>query len=351
MSLLVLMASFGCSKKEEAAPVQEAPAPTSELNIYIWADYIPEEMLTRFTEETGIRVTFSTYTTNEEMYEKVVASKGRYDLIFPSSYVVNKMRKESLLVELDHKKLPNFRNLNTALLDKPYDPGNRFSVPYLWGSTGIAVNKKYVDPASVTSWNDLWRPEFKGKILLIDDMRDLFHIGLKTLAYQGSDTNLDHLKAAYEKLKTLMPSVAVVDSESPRSHLTGGAIAVGVCWSGDAYIASKTNPDITFIYPKEGAIFWVDSMAIPVGARNIESAHKFIEYVLRPENAALISEQMGYASPNITAVEMMDESLTTNPVLYPPSVEIEKGEFLLDVGDAILMYDRYWRDLMSLVKK
>ncbi len=161
------------------------------------------------------------------------------------------------------------KNLNPQLLNKPYDPNNVYSVPYMWGSSAIGVNAKYVKPSSITSWNDLWNPAFKGKVLLMDDVRDVFAMSLRSLGYSGNDTNPEHIKAAYQKLLKLKPSVKVFNSDSPKQPFLNNEVYIGQIWGGEVYQAGKENPNIVYIYPREGATFWVDSMVIPTSVRNI----------------------------------------------------------------------------------
>lgn len=316
--------------------------------VYNWSEYIPESVLTDFEKETGIKVIYTTYDSNEVMYAKLKVLNGKgYDVIFPSTYFVNRMRKEGLLRPLDQTKLPNMKNLDTSLMNKPYDPGNKYSVPYLWGSTALIVNTKYVDPKTVTSWKALWDPKFKDKVLLDDDVREVFHTALNLLGYSGNDTDPKHIEQAYNLLKDLMPNVRVFNSDSPKVTFLNEEVVIGLSFNGEAYAASQENPAITYIYPKEGAIFWVDNMCIPAGSENTANAYKFINYIMRPDVAKTISEEYGYASPNKAAIALLDESVRNNPMVYPSADIIAKGEFQLDVGDAVSTYEKYWELLKT----
>lgn len=328
-----------------AAPVAAAP---KQLVVFNWSEYMPDAVLAQFEKETGIRVVYSTYDSNEAMYAKVkLMDAGGYDVAFPSTYFVNRMRREGLLARLDKSRLPNFRHLDPALLDKPYDPDNAYSVPYLWGTTGIGVNAGMTEADRIGSWRDLWRPEFKGRVMLSDDLRDVFGMALRLLGHSANSTDPAQIEAAYRELARLMPAVRVFDSGSPKQPFLNQEVAIGMIWNGEAYMAGKENPDIRYIYPEEGAMVWVDSMVILKNAANTENAHAFIDFLMRPEVAAVISEEIGYASPNAAAVKLMDASVRTDPVVYPPEEIIAKGEFQLDVGDAILEYQKYWQKLKS----
>lgn len=317
-----------------------------QLYVYNWSEYMPEEVLSRFTKETGIKVVYSTYDSNEAMYAKLkLTGEGGYDIAVPSTYYVNKMRQENLLRKIDKSKLKNFKNLDPKLLNGSYDPGNEYSVPYLWGTTGIAVNAAEIDPANVTGWADLWKPEYKGQVLLTNDLREVFHLGLSTQGYSGNSTNEQEIKAAYEKLRSLIPNVRLFDSESPKQAYLSGEANIGIIWSGEAFMANQENSDIQYIYPKEGAIIWVDSLVIPANARNPEAAHRFIDFLLKPEIAKIITEEIGYSSPNIKAVELLDEEVRNNRIAYPTEEDLKNAEFQEDVGSAITLYEQYWERL------
>ena len=186
LAALLLMAFAGSLKAEE------------RIVVYNWSEYIPEGVLEEFTEETGIKVDYSTYENNEVMYSKLKLQKGKgYDIVVPSTYLVSLMRDDGLLHEIDHAKLANIGNLSPDLMDKPYDPGNRYSIPYLWGSTGIGVNVSEINPATITKWADLWDPKWKGKLLLTDDVREVFHMALKKNGFSTNTTDPDEIRVAY----------------------------------------------------------------------------------------------------------------------------------------------------------
>ncbi len=316
--------------------------------VFNWSEYMPDAVIAQFEKETGIQVVYSTYDSNEAMYAKVkLMNAGGYDIVFPSTYFVNRMRREGLLAPLDKSRLPNLKHLDPSLLDKPYDPGNTYSLPYLWGTTAIGVNARMVDPATVKSWRDLWRPEFKGRVMLSDDLRDVFGMALSLLGHSANTTDAAQIEAAYKELAALIPNVRVFESGSPKQPFLNQEVAIGMIWNGEAYMAAKENPDIRFVYPEEGPMIWLDSLTILKNAANVENAHAFIDFLLRPEIGAAISEEVGYASPNAAAVALLEEPVQTDPTVYPPRAIIDKGEFQLDVGDAILIYEKYWQKLKS----
>jgi spermidine/putrescine transport system substrate-binding protein len=276
------------------------------------------------------------------MYAKIKLAGEGYDLIVPSSDYVGLMRRQDMLLPLDKSKLTNFANLAKKFTDQPFDPDNTFSVPYMWGSTAIAVNTATEEGKAVTSFEDLWNPALKGHLLLPNDVREVFTIALKTLGYSLNDTDPAHLEQAFEKLKSLIPAVRVFDSDSPKQALLSGEVSVGVVWNGEAFVANQENPEIKYIYPAEGYSLWLDSLCIPKGAKNLDEAHAFLNYLLRPDVAAAISTEMGYSTPNAKASEFIPEDVRTNDIVYPSEAIAARGEFLDDIGEAMNTYEEYW---------
>jgi len=335
-SLLLLCSGFAVAAEK------------ATLVLYNWSEYLPKKVLRQFTKETGIPVRYSTYDSNEAMYAKVKTVKGvGYDLLVPSTYYVDRMRREGLLQKIDKARLSNFSHLNPRLLNQPYDPNNDYSIPYLWGTTGIGYNANQIPAGSLTSWANLWDPAYKNKLLLLNDMREVFSMGLRTLGYPINTTDENQIRAAYEKLTELMPNVRVFDSESPKTKFLAGEVVAGMLWNGEVFQASQENPNIQYVYPKEGATMWVDSLVISAGARNIDAAHQFIDFVLRPEIAKQINEEVGYSSPNLAAIQLLPEKMRNNPAVYPSEEDLKNAEFQTDVGEALSIYDRYWQRLKA----
>ena len=302
----------------------------------------------QFTIETCIELIYSTFESNEEMYSKLKLSNSTgYDIVFPSSYYVGKMAKEGMLAELDKSKLTNLKNITPDLMGKPFDPENKYSLPYVYGLTGIGVNAADIDPKTISSWGDLWRDEYKGKLLLMNDPREVFHIALLLDGKSPNTGNEEEIKAAYERLKTIVPNVLVFNSDSPEMPYLQGEVAVGMQWSGSAHRAKSENPDLQFIFPKEGAVLWMDNYVIPKGAANKEAAHKFIDFLLRPESAKEVIETMGFSMPNEGVKALLSPELASDPFIFPPSEEINKGVLQADVGPAVEIYEKYWNLLKT----
>ncbi|MGM0767934.1 MAG: extracellular solute-binding protein [Pseudomonadota bacterium] len=337
---LIAASLTGCSGQEES----------EVLNLYNWSEYMPQEVLDRFEEETGIQVVYTTYDSNEAMYArlKLLEDGGEYDLAVPSTYYVNKMRKEGLLEKIDHSKLEGFDNLDPELVDQEFDEDNAYSVPYLWGTTGLAYDASDLDGEQVSAWADLWKEEYKGKVMLTNDMREVFHVGLRVLGHSGNSTNPEEIEQAYEKLAELMPSVRTFNSDAPRMPYLEGETDIGMIWNGEAVMGKDDMPSLEYIYPEEGIIVWLDSFVIPKNANNTDAAHQFISFVMQPEISALISEDIGYATPNLAARELLPDAVANDRASYPTAEDLTNAEFQEDVGDdAMQVYTRYWERLKS----
>jgi len=314
------------------------------INIYNWSAYTPKSVIKLFTKQTGIHVNYTTYASNEELYEKLKADPSiGYDIIVPSSYFVQRMAKEGMLEKLDLKQLPNLKNINPLLLNKPYDPGNQYSIPYLWGTTSIIVNNKYYDPKTITTWNDLWQQRFYNQLLLNDDMRDVFSIGLAALGYSINTSDPEQIKQAYLKLRQLMPNVKLFSSDGAIPIMLDEDATIGVVYSGDAEQMTKGNKKLRYVYTKSGIIIWIDCMSIPKNAPHLANAYKFINFIMQPKIAKMISMQLGYSSPNITAVHGMPNRIQNNMIMYPPQNILAHGQTEGYLGKATqALYLHYW---------
>ncbi len=316
------------------------------LNIYNWSEYLPQQLIEKFTEETKIKVNYSTFESNETMYAKVklLDAKG-YDLIVPSTYYVSIMGNEGLLHELDKSKITAFKDLDASILNQPFDPENRYSLPYMWGSTGLGYNSDVVDGKDVKRWADLWNPEFAGQLLLTDDVRDVFGMALIMNGHSVNSQNEDEIRQAYETLKTLKPNVTLFNSDAPHTPLIMGEVNVGMQWNGTAYRATVENPSIHYVYPEEGTIFWMDNMVIPKHAENKDAAYAFINFLMKPENQAVLVQEIGYAVPNLGALNHLPDELRNSEVIFPTTDVKQKGQFLSDIGEAAPIYNQYWMEL------
>lgn len=317
------------------------------LNIYLWGNYLPDEVIHQFTKETGIRINTAEYDNNETMYAKLKASRHTgYDLIIPSSYYVQRLSKQGLIQPIDKTKLPNFKNLDPNLLYKEFDPQNNYSIPYLWGSTGIVVNTQYFDATNITKWQDLWNPEYLNALMMLDDMREVFSIALLSLGYSVNDTNPEHIKEAYLKLKELLPNIRIFNIDAVPNIYIDEDATVGMIWSGDFRLAQQENPNLTYIYPQEGFPIWIDSIALVSNAQHVANAYKFLNFILRPEIAKIISLNTGHSTPNLAAKKMLPLTIQNNSVAYPDTKILNQGKFQTDIDDQTLrIYNKYWEML------
>ncbi|WP_426816562.1 spermidine/putrescine ABC transporter substrate-binding protein PotD [Winslowiella sp. 2C04] len=318
------------------------------LYFYNWTEYVPPGLLEQFTKETGIKVIYSTYESNESMYAKLKTYKdGAYDLVVPSTYFVAKMRNEGMIQKIDKSKLSNFTNLDPVLLNKSFDPNNDYSIPYIWGATAIGANTDVIDTKTVTRWADLWKPEYKQSLLLTDDARDVFQVALRKLGYSGNTTDPEQINAAYEELKKLMPNVLTFNSDNPGSPYMEGEVNLGMVWNGSAYVARQAGTPLDVIWPQEGGIFWMDSLSIPANAKNVEGALKLINFLLRPDVAAKVAETIGYPTPNLAAKKLLPKAMSGDPSLYPSDEVIKNGEWQDDVGEASMQYETLFQKLKA----
>ncbi len=317
------------------------------LNIYGWSGEIPDQVIQQFEKESGIKVNFSTYENNEVMFAKLRAlKKANYDLIIPSGYFVDRMRKLNMLQTLDKTKIPNWKNLNPNFTNAAYDPGSIFSVPFIWGVTGIFVNQQYYSPVSIKKWADLWQERFNNQLMLLEDMRDAFSIALLTMGYSINDRDPQHLQAAFLKLKTLMKNIKVFSTDTVVSIMIDEDATVGIAWNGDVYKASQENPNLKFIFPAEGFMIWIDTFAIPRNAEHQDAAYAFINFLLRPEISQYMALQTNYATANLAAQKLLPENIRNNPEVYPPAKILTRGQFQTDLGDETLaLMEKYWEQL------
>jgi spermidine/putrescine transport system permease protein len=315
-----------------------------ELNLFNWTEYMPQEILDAFAKEFRVKINYDTYSSNEEMLAKLTAGAAGYDIIVPSDYMVSVLLQQDLLEPLDKQALTNWDNLDPNFLNLEFDPSNRYSVPYMWGTVGLAVNTTFVKE-TITKWGDLWDPKYKGRIVLPDDPREIIGMGLQVTGKSRNSTEPKDLEAAKQKLRDLMPSIKAFDSDSPKSLLLSGEVHLGMVWNGEAVLAAVENPKIIYVLPAEGGGIWMDTLAIPKSAKNKKLAHEFINFMLRPEISARLSEAFPYGNPNKASHALTDPGILSNPAAYPSASALRKAEWLTDVGEATVLYDRIWTEL------
>jgi len=321
---------------------------SKELNLYSWSEYVPQEVLDRFHDEYGVQVNYDTYSSNEELLAKLKAGGSNYDVIVPSDYLVTLMAQQGMLQPLDKAKLTNLGNLDPALMNPTFDPGNQYTLPYQWGTTGIAVNTEQVTEP-VTTFADLWRPDLKDRLVVLDDQREMLGIALVQLGFDRNSTDPAELEQARDRLIALKPNIRLYDSDSPKTQLLAGEVDVGVVYNGEAALASRENPAIQYVLPPDGCGVWYDNLAMPQDPPHPDAALAFIDFLLRPENSALITRDFPYSNPNLAGLAYVKENLPEVYAAYeasaatnPPADVVAQCQPVTDVGDALPLWGEMW---------
>ncbi|WP_407059690.1 ABC transporter substrate-binding protein [Geobacillus vulcani] len=308
------------------------------VSVYNWGDYIDPALIRKFEKETGWKVVYQTFDSNEAMMAKIAQGGAMFDVAVPSDYAISKMIEENLLLPLDHGKLPNVKYIDPRFLDLSFDPHNRYSVPYFWGTVGIVYNRGMLGGKTITSWNDLWDPDLRNQILLVDGAREVMGMALNSLGYSLNDTNKQHLQEAKRKLDRLMPNVKAIVGDEIKLLLANEEAAVGVVWSGDAAEIISENEALDYVVPKEGSNLWFDNMVIPKTAKNIEGAHAFINFMLDPKHAAQNAEYVGYSTPNRAALRYLPKDIANDRRFYPDLDSAGRLEVYENLGKRMLAY-------------
>lgn len=336
--ILVFVVSFGLLYVVAELNSSEGYSGNNTLTIYNWGDYIDPELIDKFEKESGLKVIYQTFDSNEAMMTKIEQGGTTFDIAVPSEYAIAKMKEENLLVPLDHSKLPNLKYINPRFMDLSFDPKNKYSIPYFWGTVGIVYNSDMLDGKKITSWNDLWDQDLRNQILLVDGAREVMGMSLNSLNYSLNDTNKEHLIEAKKKLDNLTPNIKAIVGDEIKMLIANEEAAVGVVWSGDAAEIMWENEKLDYVVPKEGSNLWFDNMVIPKTAKNIEGAHQFMNFMLDPENAAQNAEYVGYSTPNEKALELLPEDISGDERFYPDAELTDRLEVYENLGKKMLAY-------------
>lgn len=314
--------------------MQKTTSSTSQsdkLVIYNWGDYIDPDLITKFTDETGIEVQYETFDSNESMYTKIKQGGTTYDVAVPSDYMIDKMRKENLLIKLDKSKITGLENIGDKFLGLSFDENNDYSVPYFWGTLGIVYNDTMVENAP-EHWSDLWNSEYANNIMLVDGAREVMGVGLEALGYSLNTKSLSELNAASQKLDDLTPNIKAIVGDEMKGYMINGDAAIGVTFSGEASEMLDSNKHLHYVVPSEGSNLWFDNLVIPKTAKHIDEAYAFINFMLRPENAAKNAEYIGYSTPNDAAKELLPDDVKNDQAFYPSEETIENLEVYDNLG-------------------
>lgn len=331
--VLLVVAFLGCEQKKQ-------------MNLYIWSAYITDETIKKFTDKTGIQVRYDTYDSNEALLEKLQSGVTEYDVVVPSDYMTRILISQGLLEKLDHSKLTGLQHLSARFRKLPYDQNNDYSLPFLWGTTGIGYNKtKVTEP--VNSWAILWNPGYKDRILMLDDPREAFGATLKWKGKSVNTKNEAELQEARDLLIQQKGLVKTYNSSSFDEVLLSGDVWLAHGWSGQLAKAADQNKDLAYVVPQEGATIWIDNLAIPKGSKHMDEAYAFVDFCMTPEIAAEITNLSGYASPNEAAKKFIKPEILNDPARYPDEQTLAKCEYLEDLGETSTLVDRYWTEIKS----
>ncbi len=311
------------------------------LNVLNWGDYIDPTLLRRFEDETGISVKYTTMTSNEEMLVKLASADNIYDVCFPSDYVIEKLITDDLLYPINKSNIPNLSNIDSRFLDLSFDPGNTYSVPYMWGTVGILYNKTMVtDP--VDSWNILWNEKYSGEILMYDSMRDTIGITLKKLNLDINTRSEADILAAQEALIAQKPLVRAYLTDDIKMDMINGNAALAVVYSGDAVYCIGENPDLAYAVPSEGSNVWFDNIIIPKTSQHTAEAEAFINFLCDAEVAAQNSDYIGFSTPNAAGLALMGSDYIDDPTYNPPQDVLDRCQIYHDLGDFIKVFSDAW---------
>lgn len=319
--------------------------------VYNWGEYIDPKTIEMFEEETGIKVEYEEYETNEIMYPKVATGTSNYDLLCPSDYMITKLIDNDMLAELDFEKIPNAKtNIGKQYYEQAagFDPDNKYCVPYCWGTVGILYNKTMVNEP-VTSWDILWDEKYKDNILMQDSVRDAFMVALKRNGYSMNTLDTAELEQAKNDLIAQKPLVQAYVVDQVRDKMIAGEAALGVIYSGEAIYTQRENADLEYVVPKEGSNVWIDGWVIPKNAENKENAHKFIDFMCRPDIALMNFDYITYSTPNDAARALIeDEEIRNSEIAFPDLSKYNNMEVFIYLGeDGDELYSNLWKEIKS----
>lgn len=322
----------------------------NQLIVYNWGEYLDPDVIPMFEKETGIQVVYEEYETNEIMYPKIQSGAIAYDVVCPSDYMIQRMIENDLLAEIDFDNIPNIKNIGATYLEqsRQFDPENKYSVPYCWGTVGILYNKTMVKEP-IDSWSVLWDETYKDNILMQDSVRDAFAVALKYIGASLNSTDLNELEAAKQLLIEQKPLVQAYVIDQVRDKMIGNEAAIGVIYSGEAIYTQMENPDLEYVIPKEGSNLWIDSWVIPKNAKHKENAEAFINFLCRPEIAKMNFDYITYSTPNTAARELIeDPAIRNSTIAFPEAQELEHCETFRFLGDKYdALYNQLWREVKS----
>jgi len=328
-------------------PANPVPMTGETISVYNWGDYIDSAAIDIFEAETGIRVIYETFETNEDMYAKIAMGGSSYDVIIPSDYMIERMIRENLLQPINWNNVPNVSNIDPRFTHESYDPEFKYSVPYTWGTMGILYNTETVLEAP-TSWDILLDPEYKMDLFMLNAPRDTTAIALVMCGHDLNSTDPSDLADAKKLLIDQKPLVLAYVVDEVKDKMIAGEASVALVWSGDATFCMSESDTLDYVVPEEGSNIFYDSMCIPHNARNVSGAEKFIDFMCRADIAAMNYDYVGYAIPNTAAIELWgEEEYNASPVNNPPQEALDKCQVFKYLGDDTKLYDTIWTEIIS----
>jgi len=332
VAILAVVAVLFGAQRYLAAKTGSGEGGSKVLNLYNWGDYIDPALLKKFTKETGYKVSYETFDSNEAMFTKVKQGGTSYDLAVPSEYMIEKMKAANLLLPLDHQKLTGLKNYDSRFLNQSFDSHNKYSVPYFWGTLGIIYNDKYLKASDVQHWDDLWSAKFKNQVMLIDSARDVLGFTLITQGKSVNDKSTADLAAAQGKLTTLMPNVKAIIADEIKMYMAQDEASIAVTYSGEASEAMANNKHLHYVVPSEGSNLWFDNIVMPKTAKHKAAAYAFLNFMSEPKNAARNAEYIGYATPNKKALALLPKSIREDKQFYPDAKTVSHLQVYSDLG-------------------
>jgi len=317
-----------------------------QVNVYIWTNYLPDEVVREFERRTGIEAQIDTYASNEALLEKLQSGVADYDVVVPSDYMLKILVPQGLLRPLDLARLPHRASLDPRFLDQKFDPGNRHSLPYLWGTTGIGYDRRKLGP--VTSWGALFDPRNAGRILMLDDEREAFGAALRLDGRSINERDPRALERAAARLKEQKRLVRTYNSADFANLLAAGDVDLAQGYDGElAKVVAKDRARLAYVVPREGGTLWIDNLAIPKNARHTDAAYALLDYLLEPQVAARIVAGVRYASPNKDALPLIPADVRDDPAIYPPKAILDRCELIEDLGPTTTLVDRLWTEVKA----
>lgn len=338
--LLTMLFASGCSGGVKKA---------AEVNVYNWGEYIDEDIFADFEKETGIKVNYTTFTSNETMYSVLKTGGSDYDVIIPSDYMISRLISENMLEKIDFANIPNYSLIDDTYKNLDYDPAGEYSVAYMSGTVGIIYNTAMISE-DITSWDALFDEKYAGQILMFDNSRDALAIALLDLGYKVNTTNEDELNAAYELLSQQKPFVQAYVMDQIFDKLESGEAAIGPYYAGDYLTMVENNPDLKFVVPEEGTNQFVDAMCIPKAATNKKNAELFINFMCSTDVAMKNVDFIWYTTANKEAAQQYSETLDseTAAIMFPSSETLSKCQIYINLPQETLKkYDELWVKLKS----